>query len=156
VGWILPRVDGLEGRHMLVPHPLSHRIVEPTLREWAQAEPGCAEPRLWLGGYDNLKRALELKPDDEAIRRKLVAWILNRVDWATHELPTGYIGSPTEDIAALDEADGLLAGLSGELERSEFAAEVGGQRSVIHAYLQKRPANSVKVGRTRTWRRARS
>jgi len=136
VSWILPRADGIEGRHMLVPHPLSRRIVEPTLKEWAQAEPVCAEPHFWLGGYENLKRALGLKPDDETIRRKLIAWILNRVDWATHELPTGYIGEPSEGIAALDEAEGLLAGLPGGVERTEFAAEVEGQRSLINAYLQ--------------------
>jgi hypothetical protein len=47
---------------MLVPYPLSHRIVEPTLSEWTQAEPLCAEPYLWSGGYSNSKRALELNP----------------------------------------------------------------------------------------------
>jgi hypothetical protein len=138
VSWLLPRADGREGQHMLVPHPLSHRIVEPTLKEWAQTEPLCAEPHFWLGGYDNLKLALELTPDDEVIRRKLVAWILNRVDFATHELPTGYIGKPSEDIAALDEAEEVLAGLPSDMERTEFAAEVSEQRNLIQAYLQSR------------------
>jgi hypothetical protein len=91
-----------------------------------------------LGGYDNLKLALELKADDEVIRRKLVAWILNRVDFATHELPAGYIGKPSEDIAALDEAEEVLAGLPSDMERTEFAAEVSEQRNLIQAYLQSR------------------
>jgi hypothetical protein len=76
VSWLLPRVDGIEGKHMLAPFPLSNRIIQPTLCEWIVAEPECAEPHLWLGDYDNLRHALVLKPDDDLIRRKLVAWIL--------------------------------------------------------------------------------
>jgi hypothetical protein len=138
VRWLLPRVDGIEGRHMLVPHPLSHRVVERTLCEWILAESESAEPHFWLGGYENLKRALELKPDDDTIRRKLIVWILNRVDWATHELPTGYIGEPADDLTALDEASGLIAQLSNELEGAEFADEVRGQRAMIQSYLSTR------------------
>jgi hypothetical protein len=47
VSWLLPRVDGVEGKHMLVPHPLSSRIIQPTLCEWIVLEPECAEPHLW-------------------------------------------------------------------------------------------------------------
>ena len=56
---------------MLVPHPLSNRIIQPTLCEWIVAEPECAEPHLWLGDYDNLKSTLALKPDDDVIILRL-------------------------------------------------------------------------------------
>ncbi len=135
VSWLLPRVEGREGKHMLVPHPLSNRIIQPTLCEWIVSEPESAEPHLWFGDYDNLKHALALKPDDDLIRRKIVACILNRVDWATHELPTGYIGEPSEDLTALDEAELLIGKLSSERERADFDAALREQRGMILSYL---------------------
>jgi len=138
VSWLLPRVDGVKAKHMLVPHPLSNRIIQPTLCEWIVAEPECAEPHLWLGDYDNLKHALTLKPDDNVVRRKLVACILNRVDWATHELPTSYIGEPSEDLTALDEAEGLIEKLSSEQERADFDAAMREQRGMILSYINSR------------------
>lgn len=138
VSWLLPRVDGVEGKHMLVPHPLSNRIIQPTLCEWIVAEPECAEPHLWLGDYDNLKSALALKPDDDVIRRKLVTCILNRVDWATNELPTAYIGVPSEDLTALVEAERLIEKLSSEQERTDFDAALREQRGMILFYLNSR------------------
>jgi hypothetical protein len=51
---------------MLVPHPLHVRVVEPTLLEWTEVEPGCSEPHRCLGGYEHLKRAIELAPTTTA------------------------------------------------------------------------------------------
>jgi hypothetical protein len=79
---------------VLVPHPLHVRVVEPTLLEWTEVEPGCSEPHRWLGGYEHLKRAIELAPDDELARRKLVVLILGRVGFASYELPVGYLAPP--------------------------------------------------------------
>jgi hypothetical protein len=138
VSWLLPQVDGVEGQHMLMPHPLSRRIIQPTLCEWIVAEPECAEPHLWLGDYDNLKHALALKPDDDVIRRKLAACILSRIDWATHELPSGYIGEPSEDLTALDEAERLIEKLTSEQERADFDASLHEQRGMILSYLNSR------------------
>ncbi len=39
VSWLLGRVDGQDGRHMLVPQPLHIRVIEPTLLEWTLVEP---------------------------------------------------------------------------------------------------------------------
>jgi len=138
VSWLLVRVDSVESKHMLVPYPLSNRIIQPTLCEWIVTEPECAEPHLWLGDYDNLKQALVLKPDDDVILRKLVACILNRVDWATHELPTGYIGEPSEDLVALDEAEQLIERLTSEEEQADFGAALHEQRAMIHSYISSR------------------
>jgi hypothetical protein len=80
------------------------RVVEPTLLEWTEVEPGCSEPHRWLGGYEHLKRAIELAPDDELARRKLVVLILGRVGFASYELPVGYLGAAHEDLVALSEA----------------------------------------------------
>ncbi len=138
VSWLLQQADGREGRHMLVPHPLHVRVVEPTLLEWTVVEPGSSEPHRWLGGYDHLKRAIELQPDDTVARRKLVVFILGRVGFATHELPIGYIGAPNEGLALLKEAEAALQWLANDEERENFAEEIAENRTQIQEYLRRR------------------
>ena len=113
---------------MLVPHPLHVRVVEPTLPEWTEVEPGCSEPHRWLGGYEHLKRAIELAPDDELARRKLLVLILGRVGFASYELPVGYLSAAHEDLTALSEAEVLLQGLSSDDDRRQLAAEIAEER----------------------------
>ena len=55
VSWLAQQAEGRQGRQMLIPHQLQTRLMEPTLLEWTMLEPGCAEPHLWLGRYDDLK-----------------------------------------------------------------------------------------------------
>ena len=136
VSWLMNRADGRQGRTMLVPHPLHLRVVEPTLLEWTEVEPRCSEPHRWLGGYEHLKRGIELQPDDQLARRKLIVSILGGVGFATHELPVGYIGVPDEGLASLSEAEALLEGLSDEGDRRDFAAQVAEKRAQIHEYLR--------------------
>ena len=123
---------------MLIPHPLHVRVMEPTLLEWTLTEPDCYEPHLWLGGYDNLSVALELAPHNELVSNKLIAVILGRVGFATHELPTGYLGSPNEDLAALSQAEALLPNFSNEGDRAQRAADIAAQRELIQSYLRTR------------------
>ena len=137
--WLLSRVDGRDGRHMLVPQPLHVRLIEPTLLEWTLVEPKCAEPHRWLSGFEHLKRAVELEPNDEIARRRLLAIILGKVGMSTHELPRGYIGSVQEDLAALREAEELLTGFSDHEDRDRFAADIAEERERIHKYLRGSP-----------------
>ena len=64
--------------------------------------------------------------------------ILHRVDWATHELPTGYIGEPTEDLTALDEAERLIKKLGREQERADFDVALREQREMTLSYINSR------------------
>jgi hypothetical protein len=137
VDWLLRRTDGRDGLGMVMPHPLYRRIVEPTLIQWTEIDPGCADPYQWLGGYENLKHALKLNPNDHIARRKLISRILQRVSFATHELPAGYLGSPLEDLVALDEAEALTQELDSEVERRELGVSIGEQRKLIQAYLRR-------------------
>lgn len=104
-------------------------MVEPSLIEWTLAEPACAEPHLWLGGYDHLKLALELEPENQLARRKLIMAILSRVVFDGHEIPAGYLGDAESDLASLKEADELLKGLIDEDDRLSLAAHIAEQRS---------------------------
>jgi hypothetical protein len=71
VSWLMALAHRREGRHMLIPHPLKLRVVEPTLVEWTVVDPMCAEPHRWLGGYEHLERAVELDPSDQIALRDL-------------------------------------------------------------------------------------
>ncbi len=135
--WLLQLLDGREGRHMLIPHPLQIRLVEPTLLEWTVVQPRCSEPHLWLGGYDHVKHAFELEPGNQLARRKLIVLILGRVGFASHELPAGYLGDINKDLAALSEAEELVKGLSNEEDRLSLAADVAEERRLIEEHLRK-------------------
>ena len=124
VEWLLRRTDGRDGLSMVMPHPLHRRVIEPTLMEWTQVDSRCSESYMWLGGYDNSKPALQLNPKEDRIRPKLITKILQLVNFATHELPTGYIGSPSNGIAAFGEAQSLSLKLTSEAERQELATTV--------------------------------
>jgi hypothetical protein len=135
VRWISQEADGRQGRHMLIPHPLFVRVIEPTLLEWTLIEPDCYEPHLWLGGYDHLSRALELAPHGALVSKKLIIAILSRVGFATHELPSHYLGAATEDLAALGQAEALLQNLPNDDDRLKLAADIAEERELIQKYL---------------------
>lgn len=136
VSWLMSIAYGREARHMLIPHPLQIRVVEPTLLEWTVVEPACSEPHRWLGGFEHLEKAIELDPADQIALREFVICLLSRVDYATHHLPVGYLGSALE---VLQRAESLLAGISCESDRFAYVAEVAEQKALIHEYLRKLP-----------------
>jgi len=136
VSWLLTRAEGRDGREVLLPHPLRLRVVEPTLLEWTIVEPECSEPHRWLGRYEDVERAVELDTSDQLARRKLVVSLLGQVGYATHELPIGYLGVASEDMAKLDRIESLLARLQSEGDRSALLLEVEEQRALIGNYLR--------------------
>jgi hypothetical protein len=90
-----------------------------------------------LGGEEHLTRAIELDPHDQIALRRLVVHILGLVDFATRELPYGYLGSAADDLVALERAEGLLENLSDENDRAVFANEVKLETDLIKEYLRK-------------------
>lgn len=133
--WLLNAAEDKPGRAVLIPYPLQRRIIEPTLLEWTLVEPACPEPHRWLGGYDDLNRAIELDPKDQIAIRRLLRIILGAVDYNVHELPAGYLGDPIKDIDALDRAEGLIGSLAKSDERQLFLADSAELRSAILSYL---------------------
>jgi hypothetical protein len=136
VSWLCARTDRSWGNSILTPHPLRLRIVEPTLAEWTIEEPTDSEPHRWIGGYEHLLQAIELEPNDQIARRKLVICVLSRASNNAHELPIGYLGAPHKDLSALDEAEDLLAKLSNDEERKTLLTDITELRSAIHGYLK--------------------
>jgi hypothetical protein len=137
VVWLLLLLDRSDWRRQLAPYPLEVRVIEPTLLEWTLVEPECPEPHRWLGGEEHLSRALELDPNDQIALRKLVVHILGFVDFGTHEMPYGYLGSAADDLVALERAQGLLGNLSDEHDRAMFANEIKLEMDLIREYLRK-------------------
>jgi hypothetical protein len=135
VSWLSRLADRREGRHMLLPHPLKIRVVEPTLLEWTVVEPNCSEPHLWLGGYDHVKRAFELEPDNQLVRKKMIILIWGLVDFESYEW--GHPGNADKDLATLREVEELLKGLSNEEDRLRLAADVAEDQRLIEEYLRK-------------------
>jgi hypothetical protein len=137
VSWIMSKAEGRKGSHMLLPHPLFIRLIEPTLLEWTIVEPNCSEPHRWLGGYEHLKLAIELDPSDELARKKLIVCIMSGIDYAAHELPSGYLGNAREDLVALSEADDLVAIVQDDQFRAFWLSEIGSERKRIQDYLNR-------------------
>lgn len=137
VSWILSLAEGRQGRHMLLPHPLHVRLIDPTLLEWTIVEPACSEPHRWLGGYEHLRQAIDLDPDDELARRKLIVCIMSRVSLDVDDLPKGYLRTPKEDLAALAEAEELVPALQNEQFRDYIAAQIRFDRKRIEDYMRR-------------------
>lgn len=118
-------------------HSVSGSLSRPSPSGYRSSLPS-SEPHRWLGGYEHLKRAIELDPSDEIARRRFIGCVLGRVDYATHELPHGYLGEPIADLAVPAEAEVALCGLSSEDDHSRAAAEIAEQRRLIEDYLHRR------------------
>jgi len=136
VSWLSQRADHREGRHMLIPHHFYIRIVEPTLLEWTAVEPDCPEPHVWLGGYDHVKRAFELEPNNQMARRKLLLLVWGRVDFEAYE--HGCSKNFDKDMATLSEVEELLRGLSNEEDRKKLAADLAEDRRFVEQHSRKR------------------
>lgn len=136
VCWVTA-AKGLVDKGLLIPQPLRTRLVVPTVMEWRDREPDDADACYLEGRYchpptfgnesaplDCFRRAIELAPDHQAARRAIIDWVLGAVEDAQHELPHGYLGSPEEDIADLEEALRLLSGVDNQQWRVKIGAEV--------------------------------
>jgi hypothetical protein len=120
----------------LMPQPLSKRLLEPTLTEWTEREPDCAEPHRWLGRHEHLRQAIELEPKDEIARQLLIEKLFYGVHYSTHEIPYGYIGKPQEDLLDLDEIESLLLGITDTTSYQLCTEAMSKYRIIINDYLQ--------------------
>jgi hypothetical protein len=104
------------GPGIFAPRIVVWAILLPTLVEWRRKEPTNPEPHFWLALYDhnehparNLREAIRLDPDYGPARLALAQHILKYIEYNQHELPSGYLGDPADDLIALSEALVLVA-----------------------------------------------
>ena len=82
-----------------------------------------------------MKLALHLDPTDEIAAKKFINTILGSTQYATHELPAGFLGDPRQCLRLLDEAEAALPGLLDEAERIQCVLEIEADRKLIREYL---------------------
>jgi hypothetical protein len=101
------------GPGLFAPRRVVHGVLLPTFVEWSAKEPSNPEPHYWLGLYGEdpgpcLRQAISLDPTHGPARAVLAGMVLEAVKYAQHELPSGYLGDPIDDLGSLNEAKALL------------------------------------------------
>lgn len=118
----------------LLPDNLRRQFLVPTLDEWTLSEPNNPLPLRWRGKDANdYREAIRVDPAEKISRRRLADILLREVEYATHELPWGYLGDAKSDLARLDEVDAMIATLS-ENDRNAFATRSHSLRERVQAY----------------------
>lgn len=122
----------------LIPYPLEISVVLPTLEEWIRREPTHPAPFRWRSrDVDDLRRAIQLDPNEQIARRLLIACHSYRLSFAVHELPEGYCGQLDTDLTLVDEINAVAAGLP-EVEASPIIQHAEEFRAVIELCLEYR------------------
>lgn len=106
------------GQSLVASPEVIKALLLPTLVEWRNKEPNNPDPHFWLGIYAaygaddvpavSLREAIRLDPAHGPARAALIGHILDAVGYAQHELPSGYLGKPEDDLVSLNEAEALL------------------------------------------------
>lgn len=134
--WLDQENDFGWARNMLMPQPLMSRLMAPTASEWLANEPASARANYLYAVYaattdegvspiEYLQRAIDLDPTDQQSRLKLVSWVAGGVSYSQHEVPWhGYLGSASDDILALQNAQTIVAGVADAGKRSFWEAEL--------------------------------
>ena len=93
-------------------------ILLPAFVEWRGNEPSNAEPYFQLGLFRtfaldehpsiNLREAMRLDPSHARAHEALARFIIEAIGGSQHELPSGYLGDPADDLLSLKEVETLL------------------------------------------------
>ncbi len=119
----------------LIPYPLNKQIFEPTLKEWISVNPDDPVGYRWLGGTDNLRKAVRLSDSEQIARLKLIKSLFYRVDYSVHHLPEAYIGDPGEDLMVLHEISELIPSVEDVQVARASLAKHGDYLELVQSYL---------------------
>lgn len=142
--WVLCHRPKFSDDRVVLPNPLRTRLLIPTFRAWEEMSPGEAEAHLWLGilrcddPSAHLGKALELDPSCELARETLTCWILSDIAYNQHELPSGYLGDPADDLRELDRASELLCASTVETWVSTVQKQIVHHRALAEDALAKK------------------
>ena len=141
--------DNNRNRYDLIPHPLYSVIVEPTVVAWVKENPSDPSGYRWLGGRENWRKAILLNKEEQIARVRLIEQIIYYAYFSTHHLPEGFIGSPSEELLGLNEANILLDGLENDKLKIKFSDEIKDCMELIQAYREYE--KSTYVGTFEAW-----
>jgi hypothetical protein len=96
------------------PMPLKQAVIAPTIDEWVKAEPENMKALRWSPDERALLVAARAVPREEIAVGRYAMVVIQRIDFSTHELPNGYLGtSLSRDIADVQTVIDLLHTISG-------------------------------------------
>ena len=129
--------------HAVFPHPLSAKILLPSLKEWAVKEDN-ARVYFWMSklgdtSLENLKRALEIDPSFDAGRVSLCELLLADISYNQHHLPDFYIHDPREDLKELDDVETLIADVKLQDWVEQIVSDISDYRNHALEWLRLHP-----------------
>lgn len=143
VDW-LNTIDHFNGFdiHGHFPQPLRQQLTRPTIDEWLKIEPNSSVAHRWNGTDESLAKSIELDPNEQIARFKIVRNCINHVSMSQQELHTGYgyIGDPIADLDRINFCIGYVDGLNRE-DKDLFAKTLIGLKTVAEEYLKYRDSN---------------
>lgn len=87
--------------HQFLSQPLLTGFLKPTLEKWLVEDEHSQVALRWLGILEGdfafLRKALELKPEDVPVRKRLVNRLLDHVDFVTHHIGESFLCGDLED-----------------------------------------------------------
>ncbi|MFI4854624.1 MAG: hypothetical protein ACIAQF_06550 [Phycisphaerales bacterium JB065] len=123
-----------------IPQPIIEGLIIPTLEEWMSESPQTSAPHRWLGlvthDVRSLETALALDSQDQIACEALIRFVIESVQYAVHELPSGYLGDLEKDWDALQQALSQTSALSDELQRQHFATEINSLIELVESYRE--------------------
>ena len=142
-------------RFDLTPHPLTNRLLRPTLVEWTTRDPRAPLPHRWLGmlfGYSyleiraglmeppdsvehHLRRAIELDPTEQSARVRVAELLISGLEYDAHHLPEYYIGEAENDVRVAEEAARLIEGITDPRDCARLCGELAAARQLLEDWL---------------------
>lgn len=157
--WLADRRWEVLNDTRLLPQPLLTKFVSPTLREWVEREPSCAEAHFLTAMIAvpppdsvfalkrfHLRRAIALDPTHDEARLALFDWLTSDAEYNQHEIPWGYLGDPEADLDELREAEAVADQVTDPLRREKRLAEVARLREIARSWLTFRQSGYSDFG----------
>ena len=121
------------------PHPLSDKLIKPTLIKWCETEMNDGNPFRWYGKYyrseEHLFRALEINPADNLARETILSWWTYNINYSVHHLPEGYIGEPFDDIKLGEKIKDQIQQLTTPELRQHWTKELEEDLELVRNYI---------------------
>lgn len=127
------------------------RVLFPKMKMWCDAGYSDARFYYWYGVYaydiEYVRKALEVDPDFERAKIKLICFDLDKLDFATHHLPDYYIedGNEEEDFKLCKKVEDKIMALSEERAREHYLKELAVYQELIANYIDWKKSGSSNL-----------